>query len=166
MALGSKKGDRELTIPHKGNIQSKIKNARNMLNIADSKFDLYMHQAQQLANTRIDRPTFNDYLETLYPDPETKDGEKKKNKRSQNIRNEIRDVAENETNKLATAQGTYWGAVNAVTEYIDHNMKIRKEDEQPDRRMKSLVLEHGARQKQKALDLACEMAGVEVESDN
>lgn len=164
MALGQRKGDRQLHISHKGNIQRKVEDARKLLNLANSKFEMYMQQAQGLANTSLDQKTFNEYLETLYPDPLDENGNKKKTKRAQNVRNAIRNTMEHKTNQIATAKGTWWGAFNSVTEYIDHQMTVKNSNDHPDRKMQSLLFDHGAKVKQKALETALDMAG--VDSDN
>lgn len=161
MALGSGNKDKELKIAHKGNLDARVSEARRKLNIAESKFELLMSQAEGLANVSIDQSTFNDYLYQLYPDPKDGNGNPKKSKRSQNIRNEIRRVSGNATNNTDPARGTYWGAYNAVSEYVDHVMTIRNKDRDPSNRMRTLLFDHGARMKQKALETACEMAGVE-----
>lgn len=58
---------------------------------------------------------------------------------------------------LVTAKGTLWGAVNAVTRYWDHEYKAREVDN----RLLWAWTGGGLREKQRAYELAQEMAGVQ-----
>ena len=56
--------------------------------------------------------------------------------------------------ELASAKGTAWGLVNAVTEYVDHQRRARSTDN----RLDSAWFGVGAQIKQRALDQALLMA--------
>ena len=56
--------------------------------------------------------------------------------------------------RLAAAQGTAWGLLNAVTEYVDHERRARG----PENRMDSAWFGQGAVLKQRALEAALDLA--------
>jgi len=56
--------------------------------------------------------------------------------------------------KLESAQGTAWGLLNAVTEYVDHERRARSTEY----RMDSAWFGQGAKIKQRALDAAMQLA--------
>lgn len=55
--------------------------------------------------------------------------------------------------ELASAKGTAWGLLNAVTEYVDHERRARSQDY----RLDSAWFGHGATVKQRALEQALEL---------
>jgi phage/plasmid-like protein (TIGR03299 family) len=55
--------------------------------------------------------------------------------------------------ELASAQGTAWGLLNAVTQFVDHERRART----PDHRLDSAWFGQGASLKQRALDQALQM---------
>lgn len=64
---------------------------------------------------------------------------------------------------LASAKGTLWGALNAVTHYVDHLASVRDttSDGEAVSRFASAQFGTGAETKQKALLLAMQMAGID-----
>jgi hypothetical protein len=55
--------------------------------------------------------------------------------------------------ELQSAQGTAWGLLNAVTQYVDHERRARSQDS----RIDSAWFGQGAALKQRALDQAMQM---------
>jgi hypothetical protein len=56
--------------------------------------------------------------------------------------------------ELASAAGTAWGLLNAVTEFVDHEKRARSQEN----RLDSAWFGQGAALKQRALDYALQMA--------
>lgn len=85
-------------------------------------------------------------------------------------------VANGRGSELRSAQGTYWGLVNAVTEYVDHHSGTKatrgaavhgtgsesRSKAQRDNRLNSAWFGTGAATKRKALQVAMEMADIQV----
>ena len=126
--------------------------AHTALGVQVSAFDKFMGQARHLAAKECTSKRFDTFLETLLT--------------TQVRANMPEDFKVTETrayraiselysggaigSELAGVSGTYWGAVNAVTEYIDHYRPAKSADA----RLNSAWFTGGARLKQDAMTLA------------
>jgi phage/plasmid-like protein (TIGR03299 family) len=142
---------------HKGNLESKIQEAQSVLCLAHRYFDDASAQIDHLASHYPSSTQLAAYFKALYPDPE----EGKVNTRATNIRTELNRLFEEGTgHDEPTIKQTAWAAFNAVTEFIDHRKSGRGLDDRDrtSNRLNSIWFGSGARLKQKAWNLALEMA--------
>ena len=120
IALGTAK--RKWSTCHKGDLNAKMADARDSLEMADT----YMYEVNKfgnmLANTRINEATLDKYINSLFPIEET-DTERKK-------ANAKRSRAEFMTCYYAPDikkfEGTAWGIVNAASDMATHTMPVRE----------------------------------------
>ena len=104
------------------------------------------------------RSSLKTYLEALIPDNAKADN----NSRTQNIRAEIRQLARfGKGNNEDGVRGSWWAALNGVTEYVDHSRSARGGDTaaKTESRFDSSTFGSGARLKQEALEMALQQSG-------
>jgi hypothetical protein len=98
------------------------------------------------------------YFVALYPDPE----EGKDNHRAMRVREELQRLFEEGTGlDMPQIKHSAWAAYNAVTEWVDHRHP-RQGDGSPERtsrRLQSIWWGGGAKVKDRAWNLALELAG-------
>ncbi|WP_337175419.1 DUF932 domain-containing protein [Paludisphaera sp.] len=157
LAAANRKGRGEgISIRHEGNLVCKIRRARDVLGIAARYFDDLEGRFDLMARHY---PTFaqvSAYYKSLVPDPEDAHPG-----RAQNTRDELfRLYEQGKGQDIPQIRGTTWAAFNAVTEYTDHYRPTRgKEDfDRAAGRLDSAWFGSGSRLKQRAFELALEMA--------
>lgn len=147
-----------VSILHKGDLAGKIKEAQQVLGLAKVFYDDAEAKINGLASHRPTPTQLAAYFKSLYPDPE----QDQETSRAKKIRDELHRLFEEGVGHDSPAiKGTTWAALNAVTEYIDHVRGTRGSDDQDraNRRLQSIWFGGGARIKQRAWNLALEMAG-------
>lgn len=158
MALRQGEGQ-GVSIRHQGNLESKIREAQRVLGLAQRFYDDAAARIDKLASYHPTAAELAAYFKVVYPDPE----EGKDNTRAEKVRDELlRLFEEGAGHDMPQIKRTAWTAFNAVTEYIDHHRPARGADDQEraSRRLSSIWFGQGARLKEKAWDLAMDMAGV------
>lgn len=145
-------------IRHAGDLPSKVNAAQQALGLAVRYYDDLGGLVNRLASVQINSQQLKSYFETLMPDnPNTQ-----RHTRTANIRTEL--VKKFETgmgNQMPGVRGTWWAAVNAVTEFADHTRTTRgrTEEERTDNRLYSIWFGSGAHLKGEAWELALQMSG-------
>lgn len=145
-----------VTIQHKGDLNSKIREAQAILRIANRFYQDVQVGVNQLAKYEPKKVELTDYFQTLFPDP--LEGSKT---RAENTRRELfRLFEEGKGQQIPGVTNTAWAAFNAVTEYVDHYRPTRAktEAERRNRRLESLWFGSGAKIKSEAWNLALDMA--------
>ena len=111
---------RSVGIRHSGDMESKLYQARLLLSQFDSQFTLFRDQARLLATRQLQGDAVEDYLRTLFPEP------KREQVRAFNAWTRqmysIKCNLWNPRQSLPAVRGTWWSLVNAVTEWIDHEV--------------------------------------------
>jgi phage/plasmid-like protein (TIGR03299 family) len=146
-----------VSIRHEGDLAAKLKQAQEVLGFAHRFYDDAQAKIDMLASHYPTPVHLKQYFESLYPDPE----EPKSNARAKNIREELHRLFETGIGHDDPGiKGTSWTAFNAVTEYVDHHRSShgKYDSNRLSRRLDSLWFGSGARLKQKAWDLALQMA--------
>lgn len=152
--------DVTMTIRHSGDVKTKMRQAQFMLAQYDAAVTEHAEAARHLAGRRFTSAELEQYLNILFP-PIAEAG------RAKTIRDD--DVASVRVNLVSPRQmvggigGSWWAALNAVTELSDHGSTQRgktQRDRDENRMMASVGL-HGraAAFKTQALELALTMAG-------
>ena len=127
---------------------------KKQLGIAVSQWDSFMYRMKTLSERKVkSHEAMNYFLKVLcqvdsHVDP------------AQGLMNEralkrVQTLYEGEASgsKLTAAEGTAWGLLNAVTQYVDHERRARTQDH----RLDSAWFGQGAALKQRALDKALQM---------
>jgi phage/plasmid-like protein (TIGR03299 family) len=106
-------------IRHTGDMTSKLAEAKLLMSQYNAGFTLFRDHARLLATKQIAPGGVEEYLRTLFPEP----------KRAENPRSHatwqrdmvaVRGNLRNPRQALPSINGTWWAALNAVTEHADH----------------------------------------------
>lgn len=149
-----------VTIRHRGELQSQIIQARETLGLAHRQLktlgdQIFAMKAVPMTRGRLDR-----YFNGLLPDlPQQPTNREKKNREAaiQKLHVNFTDP----TNTVGGMRGTLWAALNAATEYADHQRRFRGESPaaKAESRLDSIWFGSANDFKQSAYRLAIEMAG-------
>lgn len=145
-----------VSIIHKGDLSAKVGEAQDILGFAKRFYDDLDERINHLAGHYPSQEQLSRYFASLYPDRE--DG---KNRRAQNVREELQRLFEEGIGQdIPEVRHSTWAAFNAVTEYVDHHRSTRGRtpDERAARRLDSAWFGSGARLKSEAWKLALEMS--------
>lgn len=118
MATNRRKGT-TIQLRHTSGLPEQLAKAKEVLKSANSQFDNFAELARRMAKVKVTRAQVETMLATIYPDP--KEPEAKRSKaRVERIRADIlRTFREDVPAQVAEADGTVWGALNAVTQVED-----------------------------------------------
>ena len=120
--LALRTAKRAWSVKHTGDIQKKILEARECLELADEYMDALDKRAEQLANVRVDEDMLNKILAQMFPVKETDSNCKKRNAQSAKDSFMLCYAAPD----IAKFHGTAWGAVNAMADMVAHTSPIRQ----------------------------------------
>lgn len=149
-----------INIPHLGNINSKIDEARKVLGISINVYAQFERIANQLADVKLNTAQVEAYYNQLLFGQAVED---KEQKILLNQRNDLLALFESgKGNDKADIKHSAWTAYNAVTEYVDHHRTIRGVKEDATNRLKNIWFGSGASLKRKALDGILEVAEIKV----
>jgi phage/plasmid-like protein (TIGR03299 family) len=144
-----------IRIFHSARVNETVDAVRDIVNAADARFEATAEQYQFLARRELDLENLKDYVRSvLYPNVELDDMGERQAANLGRITAQI--VNLHDAGQGANlARGTYWGAYNAMTEYLTH--KAGKDDE---RRLTSLWFGNSKAVNVRALEIATAMAQV------
>ena len=151
--------ERSCVIPHYPSLESRIRDARQALQLFGGRLDEFKDRAEAMANHDMASAVkLEGYFQGLYP----LEGTDRQNKRNRRIINQLRDNFENERNTIHGIRGSLWAAFNSVTEYVDHQRSTRGQDESErrDNRVASIFFGSGNEVKQKAWTSALDVLAV------
>ena len=143
---------RAIKVPH--NTRFDAEAVKRQLGIAVSGWDEFMYRMKHLAERRVQPNEVRHFFQDVICDQPTPVPlpDKMPNERALKT---VVSLFEGEGRgaRLPSAQGTAWGLLNAVTEYVDHRRRARSSEY----RMDSAWFGQGAQLKQKALDRALQL---------
>lgn len=145
-----------IAIRHKGNLELKVREAQEVLGLANRFYDDIQMKIDRLASYYPTLTQLEGFFRTLYPD-----SAEAKNKRAENVRRELFRLFERGIGQdIPAIRHSAWAALHAVTEYVDHRRSTRGGAgmEQANRRLQSQWFGSGAKLKQRAWELALGMA--------
>jgi len=145
-----------ISIVHKGNLAAKVKQAQDVLGLARRFYDDAAIQMNRLAAHSPSSRQLEEYFKQVYPD-----GPAGESSRSRNIRSQLHRLFEEGIgHDVQGVRHTTWAALNAVTEFVDHHRSTRGKSaiERASNRLAAAWFGSGARLKQRAWDLALQMA--------
>ena len=120
MALSGAK--RAWSTPHRGNVQAKLDEARQTLQLADKYLITLDEEADRLANTRMSDAEIQAAMDKLFELPEKATERMKRN--AQEAKEEI--IVCMMRPDLEQYLNTRWGFVNAVSDYVGHSEPARR----------------------------------------
>lgn len=141
------------TIQHSGILDAKVKGAQEALAVTSAYMREFAALADRLAAVDFDQAMFDDFLTELVPlSPDAGDRAKKT---VEDTRATFRRNWRETTTLSDEIRGTAWGALNVVTEVIDHgNLDVRKSKvPAAERRVRSVHFGSGARLRDRAYSL-------------
>lgn len=124
---------------------------KKQLGVAVSHWDNFMYQMKQLSERKVKPQESHHFFEQVF-NPGNQPTEQRVNERAIKI---VQSLFEGKGKGalLASSEGTAFGILNAVSEYVDHEKRARNHDY----RLDSAWFGQGAAVKQRALDVALEM---------
>lgn len=120
LALNTAK--RSWSTKHMGDMQSKLAEAKHTLNLASRYMTALDEEADKLANIKVTDAKLEQIFNELYPIDYNKDTQRKIEGINQMKANIIKCY---EMPDIAQFKGTAWGAINAITDFVDHAAPAR-----------------------------------------
>jgi phage/plasmid-like protein (TIGR03299 family) len=147
IALGEGQG--AIKVPHRSQFDAQA--VKRQLGVAISSWDEFMYRMKALSERKVKPETAHEYFRRVLAYPSgVKDGPvTATNERAVKVATELFS-GRGKGSSLASASGTAWGLLNAVTEFVDHERRARSDDHRRD----AGWFGAGATIKQKALDEA------------
>jgi len=152
----SERLEKGFKILHRAGFEGRIRDAREALGIVVSYYDGLGETLNGLASRQIGVEALKDYYTRLVPD----NPEAESHSRTEKIRGTMeRLFVEGRGQEIEGVKGSWWAAVNGVTEYVDHERTVRGSDDEnrTERRTASILFGSGAALKRRALSLAVEL---------
>ncbi|WP_280563518.1 MULTISPECIES: DUF932 domain-containing protein [unclassified Chromohalobacter] len=136
-------------VPHSTEFRPQL--VKQQLGLSVSQWDDFMVRMKTLAERKVSQAEAQTYFQSVIcnTDGPLDDPSKLPNVRALNRVQKLYQ-GEGRGSQLCTTQGTAWGLLNAVTEYVDHEKRARSNDY----RMDSAWFGQGAHLKDKALESA------------
>lgn len=155
MALHNGGADISVALRHTASMGLRVDEVRKALGIISAKEKIFAEAGKRLAAVQLTAEAWKDYLLKLELAPK-KDAEGTGKTRAENVMREVTALFEHgKGTEIPGVRGTLWGGMNAVVEYADY---VRKGDGALTNRAKSLLMGSGADLKQRAWDVALQLA--------
>jgi phage/plasmid-like protein (TIGR03299 family) len=141
--------DLNVRLRHTPNIMNKVNQTRDLLGLSNAYFKNFMAGAERLADKQLSKDDAIDYVSKVFDYAPTADHPQS------SIKNIIGDIVtlyngEGRGAELVTANGTAWGAFNAVSEWAEHHRFGQGNDDHISRRLSSSFYGSGAKLEQRA----------------
>jgi phage/plasmid-like protein (TIGR03299 family) len=136
-----------ISIRHIGDIDTKIKQARDILGITSRYFQSFEEVATAMKNKLVNSAMVEDFIKKCFEVQPIEDISTRK----QNEMDRVRELFESDPkNNLPGIEGTLWSLYNGAVEFADHEaVAVRK---CPDRRMQSILWGSGESFKNRAFE--------------
>lgn len=157
LALG-RAGSEGLAIRHHPSLEKRVAEARQKLGIISARFDAFDRELHAMLATTPTGRQVDDYFQTLLP-PATTD---RATKNRDAVLGTLYANYDNERNTLPGVKHTAWGLYNSVSEWADHQRRVRGGNElaRIENRLHSNWFGSSNRIKQVAYHSALELAGL------
>jgi phage/plasmid-like protein (TIGR03299 family) len=152
VALGDNRGC--VKVPHSTKFDPQA--VKRQLGISVSSWDEFMYRMKALSDRKVKAKEAENFFLRVFSEPVRDQGKPTLAKTNERSMAKALELFEGRGRgaELASAKGTAFGLLNAVTEFVDHERKARSVDN----RLDSAWFGTGATLKQNALDLALSMA--------
>ena len=131
-----------IKVPHSTQFDPDV--VKNALGVGVSAWDTFAEQAQALSSRKVNRMDVTAYVINVLGDRQAPIAEQPNEKALKSVIDLYAGQGKGST--LSSSEGTAWGLVNAVTEYVDHHRRARSQDY----RLDSAWFGQGASIKEKA----------------
>lgn len=155
-ALGDKsEASKLIRIRHTKNMKTALKDVREIMNVVNSEFVATAEQYKLLASKTINQADLRKYVKLVLMKPEKGktledlENEDISTKMENTIEEIMRLAVEGRGTDIKGVRGTYWGAYNAVTEYLSYEQGRTQEN-----RLKNLWFGPSENVNARALELA------------
>ena len=136
MAL--KEAKRAWSTPHRGNVQSRLEEARQTLELADQYLIKLDEEADRLANEKLDMEQAKEVLNKMYEVPENATERQKKT--AEDAKEQI--IVCMMRPDVAQFLGTKWGFINAVSDFAGHGKPARQTKNYEANRWENIIVGH------------------------
>lgn len=140
-----------IRVPHRTAFDPVL--VKQQLGIATTGWDTFMHRMRELAERKVTHSETNRFIQDVFLGAPSTVGIPPKLGPAMKQVKAMFD-GQGRGAELASAKGTAWGLLNAVTEYVDHERRARSRDH----RLDSAWFGPGASLKQRALERALVLA--------
>lgn len=144
LSLALKGAKNQVSIRHTENWEQKAKMAKEVLGLTKNYFTAVKDQLTQLSNEGLTSDGMQEFSKLLFKFD--KEGKEPVPTRTQNMRDAI--LARYNSPSTGTYGQTRWDALNAVSDYVDHDSTIRGQNT----RMESALMGNGQTLKQRAFE--------------
>lgn len=151
IALGSSAG--AVKVPHRSQFDPQA--VKRQLGIAISSWDEFMVRMKALSERKVKHETAEAYFRRVLTYPTTTDSGNAMTMTNERAIKAVHELfaGRGKGADFASASGTAWGLVNAVTEYVDHQRRARSDEH----RLDAAWFGAGANLKQKAWEEAIQL---------
>jgi phage/plasmid-like protein (TIGR03299 family) len=158
---------RELSVSHTGDIMDKLERAKQIIGLANTRFDERAQQAAQLAERRLTGQEWQAFLDLICPrlDPMDPDHTERRAAAIDATRTGIEQAYQNERQSVGGIASTAWAAYNAVSEYVDHlPRRGATRARRAEARFNVQLYGTGADAKDRAWDTVLKIAGIDSQA--
>lgn len=143
-----------IKVPHSTRFDAQA--VKRQLGVAVSQWDDFMDRMKALAERKVKHHEAQHYFLTVLCTPEAADGEAIQGLTNERALKKVQSLYDGHGRgaELSAANGTAWGLLCAVTEYVDHEKRARNSAY----RLDSAWFGQGATLKQRALEKALQLA--------
>jgi phage/plasmid-like protein (TIGR03299 family) len=150
LAVALREGDGAVKVPHRSQFDAQA--VKRQLGIAISSWDGFMARMKALAECRVRDEAVEAFLRRVLTYPVNSNGDGNTIAVNDRALKSVQELynGQGKGSNMASANGTAWGLLNSVTEYVDHHRRARSDDH----RLDAAWFGQGAAIKQKAWDEA------------
>lgn len=129
---------RAWSTPHRGNVQMRLEEAKQTLELAEKYLVTLDEEADRLANEKMDDGAVKAALDTMFLLPENATDRQKRT--AESAKSEI--IACMLRPDLAQFVNTKWGFLNAVSDYVGHSEPARRTKNYDENRWGNIIVGH------------------------
>ena len=145
----------EINIRHSGSIHDKLQIAKETLGFALKFYDEFGDVARHLVSIKLNVKQVGDYFDALIFGSGKNAEKNRESTRLNTIKDTLIHLYDNgKGNSREGVKHSAWTAYNAVTEYVGHMRTVRGVQNNPAKRMESIILGTGAQLSAQAFSLA------------
>lgn len=123
LTMAIKGAKRTWSTKHCGDIDGKLEDAKNTLNLANKYMENLKEQSDILTQIMVVNPVFVEFLHNMFPISDNASERQRRNIEYQ--RNALRDIYENKDD-IKKFKGTAWGLMMAACDYAPHFRPLRE----------------------------------------
>lgn len=162
LRLAMRGHDREgVSLRHRGDLHGRVEEARRTLGLVQKRLNVFEREVGVLRSVPMTGGRLQRYFDSLLPPLAATASDRERKNRLAAL-DQLNGNFENPLNTLTGMRGTLWAALNAATEYADHQRRVRGNTDRQRRenRLDSIWFGSAADFKQSAWHGALEMAGL------